>query len=173
MIQLTYEPALDPFHAVYRLLRLRPIIAKHGPLHRDHVRILDFYQLSPHRIGSIRLTPQHRKYRKLATHYAGAAPYAQQPEDRVLFSRMEPMQVAALDTLASQHLIDPQRWGAGEVLATAESIPSELKSRVEAANERDAELEAFLNILASEYDLTGVNGLKDRTGLMEHRHDAI
>jgi hypothetical protein len=173
MIQLTYEPALDPFHAVYRLLRLRPIIAKHGPLPRDHVRILDYYQLFPYRINSIRLKPQHRKYRKLSMDYKGAAPYGEQPEDRVLFNRMEPMQIAALNTLASQNLIDPSRWSVGEVLATAEPMPDALNSRIETANERDAALEAFLGVLASEYHLTGADGLKNRTALMEHRHDAI
>src|SRR5262249_55290164 len=66
MIQLTYEPALDPYHTTFRFLRLRPVIAQHGPLHRDHARILDFYQLFPFRIAEIRLTPKHRKFRKLA-----------------------------------------------------------------------------------------------------------
>src|ERR1700730_4205097 len=170
MIQLTYEPALDPFHTVYRLLRLRPIIAKYGPLHRDHVRILDYYHLFPYRIDSIRLTPQHRKYRQLASRSQAAAPYGEHPGDRVHFNRMEAMQIAALDTLASQNLIDPERWKLGEVLATADPIPSALAPRIEAANERDEELEGFLGILASEYPLQGTNGLKDRTGLMEHRH---
>jgi hypothetical protein len=173
MIQLTYEPALDPFHGVFRLLRLRPIASKHGPLARDHVRVLDFYQLFPYRIDGIRLMPQHRKYRRLASEYQTAAPYGGYPEDRFLFNRMEPMQIAAFDTLASLNLIDPARWHAGEVAATSELVPEELAVRIGAANDRDAQLEEFLGVLASEYRLTGANGLKDRTGLMEHRHDAV
>jgi hypothetical protein len=69
MIQLTYEPAFDAYHTVYRLLRLRPIIEKSGPLHRDLVRIIDFYQLFPHRIENIRLMPAHRKYRRLGASF--------------------------------------------------------------------------------------------------------
>jgi hypothetical protein len=85
----------------------------------------------------------------------------------------QPMQIAAFNTLASRDLIDRQRWSVGEVLATAAQLPDALKPRIEAANARDAELEAFLSVLASEYSLTGTNGLKDRTGLMEYRQDAV
>jgi ABC-3C biological conflict system middle component len=173
MAQLTYEPALDPFHAAYRLLRLRPIIAKHGPLHRDHVRILDFYQLFPFRIEGIRLTPQHRRYRKLALDYASIRPYGEQPDDRPLFSRMEPMQSTGLDTLAVNEFIDPERWSVGEVAATTTPLPTDLDARIKEANERDSKLEEFLDVLASEYELMGINGLKDRSGLMEHRYDAL
>lgn len=173
MIQLTYEPALDPFHAVYRLLRLRSIIAQHGPLAKDHVRILDFYQLFPFRIDDIRLTPQHRRYRRLASDYKPAAPYGEQPEARALFNRMEPMQVAALDTLAAHRVLDPEQWNVDLVAATDTPTPESLLARVRAANDKDRQLYEFLGVLASEYDLTGVNGLKDRTSLMEYRHDAV
>jgi hypothetical protein len=171
MIQLTYEPALDPYHAIYRILRLRPIIKQYGPLPRDHVRILDFYQLFQFRIHGIRFRQQDRQYRRLASNYKTAA-YGEQPEDRTLFSRMEPMQVAALDTLASHHLIDPDQWQIGDVSATDNPLPDDLAARVASANARDPEFQSFLGVLASEYPLTGVNGLKDRTGLMEYRHDA-
>lgn len=173
MIQLTYEPALDPFHAIYRLLRLRWIIDQHGPLARDHVRILDFYQLFPFRIDDIRLTPQHRRYRRLASDYKTAAPYGEQPESRTLFYRMEPMQVAALDTLATHGVFDPRQWTVDQVAAAETLTPESLAARIRAANDKDRELYEFLGVLASDYDLTGVNGLKDRTGLMEYRHDAV
>src|SRR5260221_12212619 len=83
MIQITFQPAFDPFHSIFRLLRLSPIIERYGPLHRDHLRILDFYLLFPFRIGDIRLTPQHRKFKKLAADYATAKPYGDQPEDYI------------------------------------------------------------------------------------------
>ena len=172
MIQLTYEPALDPYHTAFRLLRLRPLIAKHGPLHKDHVRILDFYQLFPFRIGEIRLMPKHRRFRTLADKYESTKPYGEQPDSRLLFNRMEPIQVAALDTLAGQNIIAPPRWRTNEVSATEEAIVPELLERLEEASNRYEDLDPFLDILASEYRLTGADGLKDRTGLLEHRHDA-
>jgi hypothetical protein len=173
MIQLTYEPAFDAFHAAFRTLRIRAILQKDKPLHRDHVRIIDFYQLFPHRIDGIRLMPQHRKYRRLAESYEGKKPYGEQPDDKLLFDRMEPLQLTAIDTLAAQNFIDRDRWKRGEVIATAKPLPVELSLRIAEANAADAELEAFLQILGSEYELGGTNGLKARTGLLEHRHDAL
>ncbi|WP_315766848.1 MULTISPECIES: ABC-three component system middle component 5 [unclassified Bradyrhizobium] len=173
VIQLTYEPALDPFHAIFRFLRLRRLIAKDRPIHRDHARILDFYQLFPYRVDAIRLKQPDRRFRRLASEFATRRPYGEQPDDRLLFNRMEPMQVAALDTLAANNLIDPERWKVGEVLATDQPVPPALAARLEEANYSEHDLADFLHILAVEYDLTGPNGLKARTGLMEHRQDAI
>jgi hypothetical protein len=164
MIQLTYEPALDPYHTVFRFLRLLPVIAQHGPLHKDHARILDFYQLFPFRIGEMRLMPKHRRFRKLAE---AARPYGEQPDSRSLFSRMEPIQTAALDTLAEQSIISPARWHFSEVSSSDGSIAPELVARLRELRTEDEELESFLHALASEYQLASTDGLKDRTGLLE------
>lgn len=173
MIQLTFEPALDPFHAIFRFLRLRDVFTSIGPVHRDLARILDFYLLFPFRVEGIRLTPQDRKYKSLSKTYAISKPYGEQPEDRILFSRMEPMQIAALDTLADQNFIIPERWSVGEVMTTDEQPPLAIVERVKTANEANADLMSFLSTLGSTYALTGKDGLKDRTGLLEYRYDPV
>jgi hypothetical protein len=173
MIQLSYQQAFDPFHAVYRLLRLRNLIRQRGHLHVDAVRILDFYLLFPFRADAIRLAPQHRRFKKLSFQYESTRPYGAQPEDRTIFERMEPMQTAALETLAVRHLIDPDELIMGRVTTTSEALPEELAQRIEDANGQDAPLMDFLSTLASDYDLIGPHGLKARTGLLEHRYDAI
>ena len=173
MIQLSFQPALDPFHAVYRTLRLFPIIKRHGALHRDQVRILDYYLLNPHRISEIRLTPKHRKYKKLATDYSSRKPYGQQPDDHVLFGRMESMQIVAFQTLAVRELLDSDELQVARIKPTETPIPEELRERIAASNKEDAPLMEFLDVLASEYDLSGANGLKARTGLLEHRYDTV
>lgn len=173
MIPLSFQPALDPFHAVYRTLRLFPLIKRHGALHRDQVRILDYYLLNPHRISEIRLTPRHRKYRGLATMWASRKPYGQQPDDLILFGRMEPMQNAALQTLAVRGLLDPDELQVARIKPTETPVPKELNERINAANEEDGLLMEFLDVLASEYEMFGTSGLKARTGLLEHRYDTV
>lgn len=173
VIQLSFQPALDPFHALYRILRLFLIVERHKGLHRDQVRILDYYLLNPHRVSEIRLAPKHRKYKSLAKRYASAKPYGQQPDDRILFGRMEPMQTAALQTLAVYGLLDSNELELARVVSTGAPVPGALRERVAVANEEDASLMEFLEILVSEYELSGVNGLKDRTGLLEHRYDTV
>jgi hypothetical protein len=173
MIQLTFQPALDPLHAAFRFLRLRNTFKKHRPLHRDHARILDFFLLFPFRISSIRLKPQHRRYRKLASQYEIKKPYGEQPENQILFGRMASMQDAGLNTLAQHGLIIAERWRVAEVVSSDVSLASDLQSRIEMRNAQDRELIEFLELLGSDYELLGHDGLKGRTGLIEYRHDAI
>jgi hypothetical protein len=172
MIQLSYQAALDPFHALFRLLRLWPILRK-GPLPRETVRILDFYLLFPFRIGEIRIARPHTRYKRLAKTYANTRPYGEQPEGRAILYRMEPIQNAALNTLAANGLIDPDRLLLGEVRATDAAIPDDIASRVNGANARQVDLMEFLGVLASDYNLLGPDGLKDRTGLLEYRYDPV
>jgi hypothetical protein len=173
MIQLSYQPALDPFHSIFRTLRLLPTVRKVGALHRDHLRILDFYLLFPFRISKARLIPKHRRFRRLAAEYEAVKPYSEQPDDILIFARMEPIQHAALETLAEKGILDVEQWRVGLVSATEKPVPKELEQRVELANLNEPELLDLVLTLATEYDFLGQNGLKDRTGLMEYRYDAI
>jgi hypothetical protein len=173
MIQLTFQPAFDPFHAVFRSLRLHHIIEQYGPLHRDQVRIVDFYLLFPFRIAGVRLLRQHGKYRKLAQDYEQKKPYGNQPEDSNVFARMELMQLTALDTLAKHDLISSERWEQGEVAGTLTRIPLPLRPRIAEINAEEVDLLEFLEVLVSEYEFLGPNGLKSRTHLLESRYDAV
>lgn len=172
MTQLSFQPALDPLHAVFRILRLRSIIASRGPMETDHVRILDFYLLFPFRIKAIRFKREDKAVRKLTPSFDSLTPYVNPPEDRVLFRRMLPMQGAALQTLASRSLISADYLSDGRVTVTDVPPPPGLAQRLNEANMRDEGVLNILNLLAS-YELHGPDGLKARTGLLEYRYDAV
>lgn len=172
MTQLSYQPAFDPFHAAYRLLRLREGVVRVAPIPTDQLRILDYYLLLPFRIEGIRVQQEHRKYRSLAKSYVSVRPYGELPEDRVLYSRMYSIQTAALDTLARNKLISPEKYEIGIVEATQANLPKALAERIAEDNTHQADLIEFLQILGTQYKLLGTNGLKDRSGLMEHLYDA-
>src|ERR1700758_1009381 len=105
MIQLSYQAAFDPFHAMYRQLRILETIDQYKALLVDHVRILDFYLLFPFKISSIRMMTQHRKFRAVAAEYEDRRPYGEEPESTQVFARMKPMQNAALETLARKNIL--------------------------------------------------------------------
>jgi hypothetical protein len=172
MIQLTYQPAFDPFHATFRFLRLREGALGDKPIPRDHFRILDFYLLFPFRSGDIRVQPTHRRFKKVAQAYENARPYGDLPDDRILFNRMNAIQSAALDTLAVKGLLDADQYKRGLIARTGEEPVAALQDKVVEANTQQADLMEFLRTLANEYDLLGPNGLKDRTALMEFAYDA-
>jgi hypothetical protein len=172
MSQLVFQPALDPFHAVFRFLRLFPIVAS-AALSRDHARILDYYLLFPFRIRSMRLAPAHQKFKRLSETYAHLKPYGEQPDGPLIFERMEPMQTAALETLASRGFLDLKALQSDEIKATTKVIPDELAARVHALNSQQSDLLEFLVVLAQNYDLSGKDGLKARSELLEYRYDAV
>jgi hypothetical protein len=171
MSQITFQPALDPFHAIFRTIRILSELEQ--PILRDHLRILDFYLLFPFRIRSLRLLPRHQRFKKLATTYAHLTPYGEQPDAPLLFKRMEPMQLAAFETLASRSYINSSAFSVQVIKKTEREPPDELAFRVAELNKAQPDLIEFLRTLASEYELIGENGLKARSGLLEHRYDSI
>jgi hypothetical protein len=173
VIQLSYQPAFDPLHAVFRLTRLSQIVATTGPLPKDTVRILDFFLLFPFRISEMRMKRDHTGFRRIAKRFASSKPYGDQPEGRVLLERMEVMQMAALQTLASKGFIDATELSRDRVKATVAEFPAQYRARIEEKNLQEADLISFLSILAADYPLLGEDGLKARSRLMEYRYDAI
>ena len=173
MVQLSFEPALDPYHTMFRTLRLLPIVGPIGKLERDHVRILDFFLVFPFKISDLRLKQEHRRFRALGNRYAAQKPYAEQPESALLFQRMGSVSDAAFQSLTTKGFVDGGEYDAGWVKPIKNWIPDELEERIQAANSGQQDLMDFLNTLAREYALGGENGLKHRSGLMEHRYDAV
>jgi hypothetical protein len=172
MNQLVFQPALDPYHAMFRLFRLLAIL-KETAVSRDHIRILDFYLLFPFLISAIRLSREDQHFKKLARKYANLKPYGQQPEGSLLFARMEAMQDAALDTLAFNSFLEKEALAADRVVSTNKMLPKEVSQRVIDLNLQQADLLEFLHSLAKDYPVLGENGLKARTGLKEYRYDAV
>jgi len=173
MIPLSYQPAFDPYHTVFRMLRLRAAVPRGGVLHRDHFRILDFYLMFPSQMTRIRVQPKHRGLRNRAVANAGATPYEQQPDGRLLFNRMKAFQIVAIHGLATRGYVNLARLERNEVVTDDREIPAALRARIDQANLESTAVMEFLSALANEYELSGVGGLKDRTGLMEFRYDSI
>lgn len=172
-MQLSFQAALDPYHAVFRLFRLLPILEQCGAVEINKVRILDFYLAFPFRVGGMKFKQGHGRYRKVAQEFATAAPYGGQPDDKLLFDRMEPMQRAAIQTLVAQGFIDGSELEGGLIKATLKPAPEVLKARAGEQNKNEEFLMELLGVLCSDYPLYGENGLKDRTQLMEYRYDAV
>lgn len=173
MIELTYQPAFDPFHAVFRFLRLRQAILPHIQIPSEHIRVLDFYLLFPFRSDTIRVYPKHRKFKRIANQYSDARPYGDIPDDKFLFNRMSSIQMAALDTLMKKGLLNSAQYRRGLIATTSVPLPPPLQAKINETNQQQDDLLDFLLVLATEYELLGTDGLKDRSGLMEYLYDAV
>lgn len=173
MMQLTYEPAFDPLHSMFRALRLWEGLGASFCLPRDLFRILDFYLLFPAALQGVRFRQEHQQLKRRAVATKRAPPYGPRPEDAVLFERMRPFQDAALETLALQGIFSNESLESGWVEHGHQPVPPELVERVQVANASEEALLAALRTIATSYQLEGANGLKHRTGLLEHRYDAV
>jgi len=172
MIQLSYEAAFDPAHAMFRALRLREGIPSGDRVAKDLFRILDFYLLFPDRLKNVRLRREHQRIKGIAERQHWRAPYGPRPDDHALLRRMEPFVDVAVDHLAERGFLDRAALAEGWILGTPSDLPPALAERIAALNDADSELLAALRVLAIDYPLEGVDGLKHRTGLLEHRYDA-
>jgi len=171
VIQLTFEPAFDAYHGMYRTLRLRSTFDQLGGVPIDLARILDFYLLYPFRLSAIRLKREDLRIRTIGKRYDKTRPYSEMPDDRVIVHRMKPIQYAAYNTLAVGQLLEVGALEEECVKPTESDLPPRLADRIALANEDDADLIDALSVLATNYTLTGADGLKARSGLLEYRYD--
>ena len=170
LIQLSFEPAYDAYHTIFRVNRLLPL-AKASPIEHDKLRIMDFYLCFPALIDQLRLKSEDRRFRRLAQSQRPS--YAGRPEGRLAFNRMQPTQAAAVQTLALSGHLSSRALELGWVEASGKEIPADLARRIDSLNREESELIEFLGRLATDYPLSGVNGLKHRSALMEYRYDAV
>ena len=169
MIHIAYQPALDPFHTVYRLLRIRDHLSE---IEIDKCRILDFYMVFPFWTQNIRFQRGDAALKKVGKSYEFRRGYALLPPARSLFESMKPVFDASIQTLATQGYLTQSALIAGLVSMTEKDVPDEIQARVSADNAREKDL---LKVIASlsTYPLLGNDGLKARTKLMEYRNDAV
>lgn len=171
MIQLAFEPAFDPFHATFRLLRQTDYRAG-SAVEIERAKILDVYLMEPVRCLEIRLSGTPKKAAKQAAEHQPAV-YGHRPSTTVLFSRMSPMQDAAIQTLVLQGLVDGDAYGQGLLLRGEVPLPEKLASRIIQTNIVQASLMAFLCQTLDDVPMDGPKGLKARTGLGEFRYDIV
>jgi hypothetical protein len=171
MIQLAFEPAFDPFHAAFRILRHTDYRAG-GPVSIERAKMLDVYLLEPIRCLEIRLSGAFKKAARQASVHQPAV-YGHRPSTPVFFSRMSPMQDAAIQTLVLQGFLDGDAYGQGQLLKGDIPLPEGLASRIRRTNIAQASLMTFLCTILDDVPLDGPKGLKSRTGLGEFRYDPV
>jgi len=143
-----------------------------GVWHRDQLRIADFYLLFFFRLQSVRLAPKHKAVKALARKRAENR-YEHQPDDHLLFDRMEPIQRAAIETLIAKSFFSVAPNNRDLLHETERAEPEALARRIDQINSTEVDVMEAIQSLVNDYELLGKNGLKDRTGLLEFRYDAI
>ncbi|MFD1711896.1 hypothetical protein FVQ98_05940 [Ottowia sp. GY511] len=138
------------------------------------LRILDYYLSFPAEVAHIQLPREYMRIKKVASSIKNE--YRGPVNGRMAFRDMELIQNSAARLLAASEVFDPKRLESGIVLRTSKNLPdtlSELKSNSPGSNEAHTEVLNFILDKLGKMQLTGPGGIKQRTGLMEHRYDVI
>lgn len=165
---LVYHPAFDAYHCVFRLLA---ILEGQPPIESDRLRILDFVLCFPAVVAGFRL-PQNatglRRPSKLADN-----PYRTPLNSRASFDTLAASHDGALACLAAANFVAPEELRNRMVVRTDSPLPDGLLQQC--ANLRAREHLYFQKVLPALLDipLLGQDGLKARSGLLEHRYDSL
>ena len=163
---LIYHPAYDAYHCVFRALFLTE---KLPLLEVPRLRILDFFLCFPSEVRRVRLPKELAEARKtaqaLVNEYHGPVSMQQ------AFRDMQHIQQAAFRTLAASKIFEPYELEQGMIKRSQLPLPTELKQKIaEAMQNSSKAIDLVVEKLGS-LPLQGIDGLKHRTGLMEHRYD--
>lgn len=166
---LIYEPALDPFHSAVRILAIAQNSAELGlQVTIDAVRIADHYLSYPSALNQFRFPSELRSIRKLLR--GTENPYRTNG-GKAVFERIHPIFSTALSSLSAQGYIDCEALKQGVIIASELDSSSDLSVSINRFRQRQTEIGKFvLNSLLS-IPANGAGGLKDRSGLIEHKYD--
>lgn len=167
---LVYHPALDPYHAAFRILRLL-IASTTGRFEIDKVRILDFYLTFPSQLATVTVTQALRKRRSIVAEKPNIYKFNGHPI--LVFAQMQPLQEMALHLLSSSGIINRDDLQRGAVVLAEPKKDGALFEAAASRNAASSELMSFLAADLGTMPLSGVGGLKSRSKLMEHRYDPI
>lgn len=171
MIQIAYQPAYDAFHTLFRFFQLEDIGFDHAET--DRYRIIDYYLCFPGELRNFRFPPKQTRFRKVGDRFALANSFEKRPSPHLVLARMRPVQWACLETLEAEGFLVEGALEQQRIERADRALSDQLAARVAERREGHPELFEVIAVLATEYDLLGPNGLKARSGLLEHKYDAI
>lgn len=167
---LLYHPFFDAYHCTFRLLRLLEKLGR-VEVEVSRLRVWDFYLLFPSALQDAQLPRGSTSLRSIVQKMANR--YEVLPDLRRAFTRLEPIQNAALAHLAATKLISADALKSSKAVRTELPVPEDLARLV---NEKNAQADEVLNFLVTrflEVPIFGKGGLRMRTDLFDNRYDPI
>ena len=170
---IIYNQAFDLYHTIFRLLLFLERFDAGQVIEIERLRIWDFYLLFPNKVHSIRLKQNESEIRKLRRFIKKTKnPYEVISEDRKVFERIKPYQLAAINCIASYGIIDKSFLNQQRVSILNKETLKELLSQCEEISDKERNVVSLMTSEFSRLSLFGIDGLKNRTKLMESRYDA-
>lgn len=166
---LLYHPVEDSNHCCYRIIRL--LIAVEGfSLPMVALLISDFYSLFPGQLKYISGWPRlnSTSWKKL---HALPNEYEEMLNPQRVFFQLNSVQAAAISHLHAKGLVVISSGGERAVTLIRDAMPLELSRALERDLSRSSD---WFDLIATDLcrvEVSGKNGLKRKTGLMEFVYD--
>lgn len=167
---LIYDPALDPYHSAVRILAIAIASTKQLiELPIETVRIADYFLVYPYQMINFRFPKEFRSMRSAVKEAEN--PYRHASGSRSAFERMRPIFFASLSGLVAANLIDGTELKHGNIKLTEAYVPDDLAAAVTRFQTRQSSVGNFVLSNLIKMPINGDDGLKHRSGLIEHRYD--
>jgi hypothetical protein len=167
---IVYNQALDMYHTVFRLLQFLNRFDTEIQIEVDRLRIWDFYLLFPDKIQDITFERDIIKLRKQYIRETNN-PYEKITEDRKIFEKIKPYQLAALNCIASYGIIEKSVLNQQRILITNKNLLNEFVNNF---GELPAKEQNVISLMTGHFfkmSMFGKDGLKQRTNLIESKYD--
>lgn len=172
---ITYNPAFDLYHCIFRMAHIIDRLEAGECFEIDKVRIWDFYLLYPSKTYDIDVMPRKEKeaYQARAQYIdKTSSPYEYSGDNRKLMEWIKPVQVSALSCLVSCGILSKDAYLLGNVCVANRKTLKEFVEHAGGFTDRERNVLSFLSIFSRHMPLTGINGLKAKTKLLESKYDA-
>ena len=168
---LLYHPMLDAYHCSLRTVSL---LSDSGleRIEWDRLRLLDLLIAFPHTLRTMRVPAQFVSWKIVLREVPN--PYETLPNLTRVFYQVAEIQLEAMRLLAASGLIEKGALQKGIIRLArfrGEREHALAAARGKLSYRSEGWYRYILECLIS-YPLNGSGGLKERTGLMEHRHDS-
>lgn len=171
---IVYNQAYDLYHTIFRFIQFLNRFDEGSLIEIERIRIWDFYLLFPSKIHSIKLKQGESDIRKLKKRFIKDSknPYERISENRKVFEKLKPYQLAALNCIASYGIIDKSHLNQHRISILNKNILKEFVLKYEELSDKEKNVISLMTSHFNQVSLFGEDGLKNRTKLMESRYDA-
>ncbi|RJP61629.1 MAG: hypothetical protein C4539_19765 [Ignavibacteriales bacterium] len=171
---IIYNQAYDLYYAIFRLLQFLNRFEEESIIEVERFRIWDFYYLFPYKILSIKLKRNESEIRKVIKNSIERSqnPYEKITDERKIFEKIKPYQIAALNCIASYGIIDKSILSQQRISIINKNILNDFVSKGEELSAIEKNVINLMTLYFNQIPLFGTDGLKSRTNLMESQYDA-
>lgn len=171
---ITYSPAFDLYHTIFRMVHIVQRLGNDEQMEIEKARIWDFFLLFPDKVYDITLKHREKELRDARKRFIqkDPNPYDYKGDDRRLFEWMKPVQESALSCLVACGILHKEDFLSGYLRVADKEALRDYLASVGALSDRERNTLSFMSLLSRGIPLTGVDGLKNRTELLEYKYDA-